>query len=174
VTENGRKPLPNSPTCFVCGEQNHAGLGAKFYAEGDLVVAQWRPAPHHCGYAGTVHGGVVAAILDETMAWAATRAFRRMCVTGELTVRYFARTPGDRELRVHASVTEGGRRRVVARAVLLDADGTEYADAKGKFVPLSDMETLAVDDALIYRGGEERVFDDLRAEVRETRRQACP
>lgn len=174
MPENGRKPLPNSATCFVCGENNAAGLGARFYAENDTVIARWRPAPHHCGYADTVHGGVVAAILDESMAWAATRALRRMCVTGELTVRYFQRTPGDRELEVHARVAEAGRRRVVATAVLRDAAGMEYADARGKFVPLGETETLAVDDALIYRGDEERVFDELRSQVRDVRQKTCP
>ena len=50
-------------------------------------------------------GGVVAAALDESMAWAAARAMGRMCVTGDLHVRYLSRVPGDAE--IVAAVEEG-------------------------------------------------------------------
>src|SRR5690606_33126821 len=101
--------LPNSKTCFVCGEDNAAGLQSRFYVEGGCVKMKLRPQPHHCGYANVVHGGVVAAALDECMGWAAARAIKRMCYTGELTIRYLKPVPADGDLTVCTEVKRANR-----------------------------------------------------------------
>jgi len=165
-----RVNLPNSKPCLVCGEDNPAGLKTRFYVEDGVVKAPLRPEPHHCGYENVVHGGIIAAILDETMGWAAARATGRMFFTGELTVRYLRPTPGDRELTASAEVVRVTSRLTEAKGVLTDEDGIEYAKSKGRFVPLSVEATLAVDDALLYHGDEERVFDKLRAECEAARK----
>jgi uncharacterized protein (TIGR00369 family) len=163
-----RKYLPNSEQCFVCGETNPAGLKLRFFVEDGLVKALLKPARHHCGYPNVVHGGVVASAIDECMAWAATREFKRMSVTGQLTVRYIKRTPGDRPLTVCAEVTKANRRVTYAQGWIQDEQGTVYARGEGSFLPLTEEDTLFIDNALIYRGGEERVFDELR-EARQMR-----
>ena len=160
---NGKTFLPNSGWCFVCGEENPAGLQTRFYVEDDRVKTRFNPREHHCGYKNVVHGGVVAAILDETMGWAAARAIERMCYTAELTVRYVANVPADRETTVVAEVLRANRRLAHVTAELVDDDGTVFARAEGRFTPLSVEETLLVDDMLNYRGDEERVFEKLRA-----------
>jgi len=151
--------LPNSTGCFVCGEENHAGLKSRFFVEDGAVKMPLRLAQHHCGYPETAHGGIVAAALDECMGWAAARAIQRMCVTGELTVRYVQRVPIGQDLEVCAQSVRAHRRIVHTTAQLIDTDGTVYARAEGKFLPLSVEESLKVDDMLLYRGGEERIFD---------------
>ncbi|MBN2312033.1 MAG: PaaI family thioesterase [Candidatus Hydrogenedentes bacterium] len=156
------KHLPTSASCFVCGEENPAGLGTRFYVEDGIVKARLRPQEHHCGYPNVVHGGVVAAIMDETMGWAAARAITRMCLTGELTVRYIEPVPADRELTVTTEMIKAGRRMAHVRSAIEDDTGHVYARAEGRFLPLSVEQTLLVDDHLIYRGGEERVFEPLR------------
>ncbi len=157
-----RTYLPTSPTCFVCGEENHAGLQGTFYVEDDAVYMPLNIKDHHCGYPNVVHGGIVAAALDECMAWAATRATGRMCVTGKLTVRYLDRTPAIEGLIVRATVTKSNTRIAYAEAELKDETEKVYARAEGTFMPISAKETIAVDDGLIYRGNEERLFDTLR------------
>lgn len=154
--------LPNSSTCFVCGEDNASGLRTRFYVEEDRVKMPLTAVEHHCGYENTVHGGIVAAALDECMGWAAARAIRRMCVTAELTVRYIDRVPVAPDLVVEAEVTKAHKRMVQTEARIVDGTGKVFARAEGRFLPLSAAETLRVDDALLYRGGEERVFDELR------------
>ena len=154
--------LPNSRSCFVCGEENIAGLQLRFFVEDDKVKTLFAPKPHHCGYHNVVHGGVVAALLDETIAWAANRALARMTVTAELKIRYRRPVPGDREMHVVAEITKSNRRAAYGKGVILDASGEEYASAEGVFLPLSAEETLLIDDYLVYRGGEERVFDSLK------------
>jgi len=161
--DTSRTYLPNSKPCFVCGEENPAGLQTRFYVEDGIVKAPLRAKTHHCGYHNVVHGGVVAALMDETMGWAAARATRLMFLTAELTIRYLRPVPADRDLTVCAEVDRASKRMARVKAVLVDGDGTEYARSEGRFLPLSVDETLAVDDALLYRGGDERVFDELRA-----------
>ncbi|MBI2433310.1 MAG: PaaI family thioesterase [Candidatus Hydrogenedentes bacterium] len=154
--------LPNSEACFVCGEENRAGLQVRFYVEDDVVKMPLTVREHHCGYKNVVHGGVVAAALDETMGWAAARSIKRMCITGELTVRYLQPVPADRELTVCGRTVRAHRRMVQTEGHIEDSQGAILARAEGRFLPLSVEETLQVDDALLYRGDEERVFDELR------------
>lgn len=159
-----RSYLPLSPTCFACGKDNHAGLQGLFYVENDKVYMPLCVKHHHCGYPEVVHGGIVATALDETMAWAATRALGRMCVTGKLTVRYLERTPATEDLLVCAEVVKAHRRIVYTTAELADGSGRVYARAEGSFLPLSAEETLRIDDGLLYEAHTERIFDALRAE----------
>ncbi len=161
-TTNGRVYLPTSSGCFVCGDENPAGLKTRFYVEDGAVKATLTPTSHHCGYRNVVHGGIVAAIIDECMGWAAARAIARMCVTAELSIRYLRNVPGDRVTTVVTGVERAHRRMVETRAALMDDAGAEYARGEGKFTPLTIEQTLAVDGELRYRGDEERVFDALR------------
>ncbi|MBI4558349.1 MAG: PaaI family thioesterase [Candidatus Hydrogenedentes bacterium] len=165
--------LPNSETCFVCGEANGAGLQTRFFVENGIVKTILRPQSHHCGYANVVHGGVLTAILDECMGWAAARAIGRMCYTGDLSIRFLRPVPADRETMVRAEVRRAGRRLVEAVGTIVDNAGLELAQAEGRFLPLSVEETITVDDALLYRGGEERVFDHLRRSTPICNRDSC-
>ena len=153
--------LPNSTWCFVCGEDNQAGLRARFYVEDEIVKMSLRVQPHHCGYLNTVHGGIVAAALDECMGWAAARAIKRMCLTGELTVRYIQPVPADKDLIVCGEIARAHRRIVHATGQIVDHEGHTYARAEGRFLPMSEEETRKIDGMLLYRGGDERVFEGL-------------
>ena len=155
--------LPFSRTCFVCGDENHAGLHTRFYVENGDVKTRLTAREVNCGCKDVVHGGIVAAVLDETMGWAAARALERMCVTGELTVRYILNVPNDREFTVSTRVQKSNRRLALTEGEIVDDEGTTYATATAKFLPLSIEKTLEVDDGLVYLGGEERIFDQLRA-----------
>ena len=60
---------PNSEMCFVCGRGNPVGLYMRFYDDGELeVVSEYTVPAHYQGYPGIVHGGVLAAMLDEIVA----------------------------------------------------------------------------------------------------------
>lgn len=160
--------LPNSDWCFVCGEENEAGLRTRFYVEDGFVKARLRPQAHHCGYKGVIHGGIVASILDETMGWAANHAIQRMCVTGEMTVRYIENAPDDRDLICITGVEKANKRIVYTFGELVDDEGNKYASATAKFTPLTDEKTVEIDDMLNYRGDELRLFDDLRNKVEKS------
>ncbi len=55
------------PDCFGCGRDNPHGLGLKLELRGAEVVSEFTPLPHHQGWPGIVHGGIICALLYELM-----------------------------------------------------------------------------------------------------------
>ncbi|MCX7681205.1 MAG: PaaI family thioesterase [Anaerolineae bacterium] len=88
---------PNSRMCFLCGRQNPVGLKLEFYEdeEARLVRTEFSIPEEYQGYPGVVHGGIVAAILDETAGRAVMLggADENLMATLKLTVRYRRPTP---------------------------------------------------------------------------------
>ena len=74
---------PNSRMCFICGLENPVGLHLHIYeTETEIVESSYVAPPHFQGYPGVVHGGIVAAILDEisgTHTWARSRPRPASC-----------------------------------------------------------------------------------------------
>lgn len=128
----------NSRMCFVCGVENPAGLHAHFYQTDETTcVGRFLPDPHHQGYPGRVHGGVVAAMLDETLGravWA--QDAKDWGVTAELTIRYKAPVPLNATLTVVGRLTKDRRRMFEAEGELVLPDGTVAVVAHGKFIKL--------------------------------------
>ena len=59
---------PNSKMCFICGVENPVGLHLHIYETEPGVVETKYIAPEHFqGYPGVLHGGIVAAILDDAL-----------------------------------------------------------------------------------------------------------
>jgi len=88
------------------------------------------------GWKTFVHGGVIMALLDEAMAWAAMVAARRPCVAAEMTTRLRRPATVGMRLRVEGEVTETGSRILTTAGRVLDEQGRELAGATGKFVPM--------------------------------------
>src|SRR5438045_6762443 len=82
------QPLPHTRSCFVCGESNPLGLQLRFETDGKMVRAQFCPRAQHIGFKETLHGGIIATVLDETMVWACALEAKRFVYCAELTVRY--------------------------------------------------------------------------------------
>ncbi len=77
--------------CFACGESNAAGVRGRFYEHVDgTVLARYCAAKVHEGYPRRVHGGVITAILDETMVRAVmVKQGDMVCrITVQITVRF--------------------------------------------------------------------------------------
>ncbi|NQU11242.1 hypothetical protein HQ590_10655 [bacterium] len=139
--------LPYTHQCFVCGADNPHGLRLRFRAEHDVIHAEFRPRPEHCGYRGVVHGGVVAGALDEVMFWAATYAHRRMYVSIDLAVRYSRRVAAGTCYRLVARCNTARARLCATTAELRDADGVPCVTAQGKYFPLAPGDVpLALED----------------------------
>lgn len=61
---------PNN-ACFGCGPKNEQGLRIRSFEEGDELVCEWKPQPHHLAFEGIVNGGIIGAILDCHSNWTA-------------------------------------------------------------------------------------------------------
>ncbi len=157
--------LPWSQNCYLCGEGNPLGLQLKFKRDGDKVYTEYSVDNRREGYHGLVHGGIVAALLDESMGWAVALSIGRMCMSAEVTIRYLKPLPVDTKIVVSAKPGRWSRRLGHAEAEVRGVDGTLYARASGKFLPLSLEQTLQVDSMLIYPDGAESIFSELRDEL---------
>ncbi len=134
----GRSSTPTDPAmrdgsgCFACGQGNPIGLRLRFRGDGDTVRAEFTPGPHYQGYDGVLHGGIVAAALDDAMA----QLFHmkgQESLTARLEIRFRKETPVGERLVVTAWLTGGRARVFTAEAALSLPDGTRLAEAKGTF-----------------------------------------
>lgn len=147
-----RHPLPHYEGCYVCGEGHPRRLNVRFYVEAGRVVTRLATDESHQGYPGVVHGGVIAALLDETMGWAPCVRLGRFCVAAEITVRYLRPAPIGTTLVVTGEATRAHPRLWEATGEVKGTDGRLYARGSGKYVPLSEAETERVMALLTVEG----------------------
>jgi uncharacterized protein (TIGR00369 family) len=158
--------LPHTHECFVCGESNSTGLKVRFSWQGDCAVTRVTLGNEWCGYRGIVHGGVLSALLDETMGWAPSYLKRRMAVTAEMTIRFVKPVPTGVPLVVTGRFTEDRRLYWKCMGDIRGEDGTLYVTGSAKFVPLTSEESERVDrETLLYPGNEPRLFCDSPADA---------
>jgi uncharacterized protein (TIGR00369 family) len=162
-----REYLPHSSGCFLCGEENRSGVRARFFVEGNEVLGRVILPLHLNGYKNVAHGGIVSALLDETMGWAATVFGKThpMFVTGELTVKFLSPVPIGAEIEVRSRLVEDAGRLAYCEGEI-HCGGKVCARAKGKFVPMSPEGTAEVIPYLRFEGCRRfrAIFDAYRRE----------
>jgi acyl-coenzyme A thioesterase PaaI-like protein len=146
------KRLPRYRLCFVCGRENGAGLNLQFFRDGSRVYCDWVPDDKHLGYRDRLHGGVVAAALDEAMAWAPALELGRLCYSIELCVKYRRAIPSGAPVVVEGLLVENRKRAVRTAGRILALDGAVSAEATGLYYPLRAVETEAILPHLYIEG----------------------
>lgn len=121
--------------CFACGQQNENGLRLQPAAGEGRAVVHWTPPPHYQGYAGVLHGGVIATLLDEAMAHAALSLVSG-AATAALSLQFHKPVMTGLELEIHAQVREQTRRMLIVGADLMQ-DGELKARGEGKFLVMA-------------------------------------
>lgn len=142
------KKQPTSRMCFVCGESNPAGLHVRFYQQEDgSVLARFTGRDHHQGYPGRMHGGIITAVMDETMGRAIMTRYGDNIwgVTAELTVRFRQPVPLNLELTAVGRITAEKTRLFEGSGELYLPDGSVAVEAVGKFVKM-DLSRIATFD----------------------------
>ncbi len=117
---------PTSLGCFACGKDNPFGLHLEWYNnyEAKQVEAEFSLDDKYCSYPGTMHGGIIATILDETSGRAILldNDFNRLMVTLKMEVTYKQNTPTNTPLRAVGRVLkDGGSRAIVEGEIILPA-----------------------------------------------------
>jgi uncharacterized protein (TIGR00369 family) len=128
-----------SSMCLVCGVDNPASLGARFYelADGD-VVGQFSPRQEHQGYPGRMHGGMITALLDETIGRAINVGEPDTWgVTMEFTTKFRRPVPLDAEIRVIGRITNNTGRVFEGAGEIVLADGTIAAEGRGRYLKMA-------------------------------------
>ena len=103
--DNRRVPdLSDDGHCFVCGPKNPIGLKLDFIFDGTTLKTRFVPRKEHQGYTDIVHGGIIAALLDEVMVKLAIE--RGMpAVTARMDIRLKHALPVGEEVTVEAEIT---------------------------------------------------------------------
>jgi len=139
---------PNSRHCFVCGIENRFGLHLKFYdtGEGEVTTDCILPAEYQ-GYPGIVHGGVVAAMLDEAAGRSQMGAVEapRFMFTARLQVHYRKNVPVGKPLRLVGRAGVVKARVAEATSAIYDPDGVLLAEAEAILVNVPDTIIASVD-----------------------------
>ena len=121
------------PECLLCGKHNPIGLHLEFdEISPGHVVAGVRVPSRFQGYRGTVHGGIIASLLDSAMVHCLLKA-GVPAVTGDLHVRYRRPVPVERTLELQAEIIRQ-KLWVYDMEATLRMDGEEVAKASARFM----------------------------------------
>ena len=135
---------PNN-RCFGCGPSNDKGLRIRSFEEGEDLVCEWKPEPHHLAFDGMLNGGICGALLDCHSNWtAAVHLMRKSSadvppctVTADFHVVLKRPTPMDAPLHLRARVVESTGDRATVEATL-EAKGKVTATCRGTFVAVKE------------------------------------
>lgn len=127
--------------CFGCGPSNPKGLRIRSFVQGEEVVAEWKPEPHHEAFPGVLNGGIIGTLLDCHANWTAAWHLMKKSgaesppctVTAEYAIKLLRPTPTDGTLQLVATVAESKEDRAVIDAKLI-AGGKVCATCRGTFV----------------------------------------
>lgn len=133
---DGRRYAFADHNCFACGGANPIGMHLAIELGEGNASTTWLPGENFEGWEEKVHGGLLATLLDEVMAWAPS-SFDSWAVTAEMSIRY--RSPADpgEMLTARGWVTERRRRIYQVRGEVRGTDGRLVAEAHGRFLGAS-------------------------------------
>jgi acyl-coenzyme A thioesterase PaaI-like protein len=112
---------------------NVIGLNLNFHSDGEVARTKWLPDGRHEGYKGIVHGGLLAAVLDEVMIKAALAKDIR-CVTASMEVKYKAPAEIGDELLFEGRISEHKGRIILTIGTVRNSKGRVVAEATGKYM----------------------------------------
>ena len=120
--------------CFACGTLNEHGLGLTLHVAPQRSWAELALEPQFQGWDGIAHGGIVAAVLDEVMAWSLAHD-DDWGVTARMAVEYRRPVPLGAPIRADGWITRSRRRLIETEARLVEvASGEVLATATGVYV----------------------------------------
>ena len=115
--------------CFICGLENPVGLHLHFYETAPGVIeTTYTPPDHFQGYPGVLHGGIVAAILDEVSGrthMGSNAEDPRFMFTAKLEVKYRRNVPINRILKIVGKAGKARSKSAEAWAGIYDAETDE-------------------------------------------------
>jgi uncharacterized protein (TIGR00369 family) len=134
VASDGRRYAFADHNCFACGDSNPIGMRLHIELGDDGTASTtWTPGKDYVGWEDKVHGGLLATLLDEVMAWAPS-SYDSWAVTAEMNIRYRSPANPGEELFARAWVDQRRRRIYHVRGEVRGADGRIVAEAEGRFL----------------------------------------
>jgi acyl-coenzyme A thioesterase PaaI-like protein len=136
------EPMDLFRDSIVSGRTNPMGIGLEVRRAGDEVIATTTLGPAFEGAPGRAHGGVVAAIIDETMGYVLP-IVGELAYTANINIDYVAPAPLHRKLRISARLRDRADRKLWIEAHGASEAGT-FVRAEALFLAV-DLEKFAND-----------------------------
>jgi acyl-coenzyme A thioesterase PaaI-like protein len=126
--------LRDNDYCYVCGKNNPQGLAVDFDIDRGQksIIGRFTPQRQHQGYEGIIHGGILSALLDESMVKLAF-SLGIPAVTAEITVKFKSPAAPGEELQVSGRITEESRR-LIRTTAKIERGPIVIAEAAGKLL----------------------------------------
>ena len=121
---------------FVSSDDEGDRLRVRYFADGDgRTWARARFGPGAEGPPGHVHGGALAALLDEAMGMAVLST-GRVCVAARIEVDFRSMLRIGTVVTAEMTLGEATSKKIPVRATLRHADGGTVCEATGLFVEI--------------------------------------
>ncbi len=134
---NDLQQQPDSNACFVCGKGNINGLQLTFHQVDERVETEFIATEAHQGWPGFVHGGILFAVLDETIGRVGFTV-DAYTMTGRIEIRFRTPAPINTPIRVVGSLVRDRGRALELQGFAQLPDGTIVAEASGLYMRVPD------------------------------------
>ena len=140
--------------CFACGTLNASGLHLDLHVDGERCWTDLEIPDRFQGWDEIAHGGIVATILDEVMAWSLVDA-DNWGLTARMSVDYKRPVPLGRPIHAEGWITESRRRIVTTAGRMIDGtNGELLATAEATYVAATDDRKRELKERYGYQGPE--------------------
>jgi uncharacterized protein (TIGR00369 family) len=147
--------------CFACGSLNAHGMHLDLHVERGRSWVELTYEQRFQGWDGIAHGGILATILDEVMAWALVGE-DDWGLTARLTIDFKRPVEVGQAIRAEGWVTRSRRRLVETEGRVTDArTGQLLAGARGLYVAADESRKRELRQRYGWRP-----LDDASAEAR--------
>ena len=134
--------------CFGCSPTNPIGLKMRFFGKpGDPeVITRYAIGDNYCGFPNYAHGGIIALLFDEVLAYASYHVLHQFGVTKTMSVQYYRPVTLNDVHFLHARVVETKDRPGKGKEVIIEAslhegaspDDAKCAEATGSYVMIPE------------------------------------
>jgi uncharacterized protein (TIGR00369 family) len=145
VAEDGRRYAFADHHCFACGAGNPIGMRLRIEIGEGVARTSWVAGEDYVGWSDKLHGGIIATMLDEVMAWAPS-SYDSWAVTAEMTVRYRSPAAPGEELRAIGRVTSRRRRIYEVAGEVRTAEGRLVAEGTGRYLGATPTQKAELKD----------------------------
>jgi acyl-coenzyme A thioesterase PaaI-like protein len=124
----------HTPYCWGCGPQAKEGLGLEPRVEGREVVADLEFPDRFEGGPGTVHGGAIAAFVDDLLGYVPV-VYGAPGVTAKLDINYRSPVPLGVTVSGRAWLSRAEGRKMWAEGTI-EANGTLFVEGTALFIAI--------------------------------------
>ncbi len=120
--------------CFGCSPDNPTGIQMVFYEDGEDIISFWNPQDRFQGWVDTMHGGILATIIDETAGWVVFRKLQTSGMTTKLEIRY--KKPvmtTERQITVRGRIAEQRRNLVTIDVRIENSEGETCVEGRATY-----------------------------------------